>query len=119
MSLRDPPQKAPCFRAFPFQSDTTGIGIGARNAGSLPSPAAHLYGSAGLTLSELCLADGAARKVRRESRCATNFNSWSAPIVDSRSTQASIVRAFFMTISKTCVRLSVIPSPRSDPGDGR
>src|SRR5262249_5511499 len=49
-----------------------------------------------------------------------NFNSWSAPIIASRSTQASIVRAFFMATSNTCVRLSIIASPRSfDPDDGR
>jgi MgtC family len=31
----------------------------------------------------------------------------------SRSTQASIVRAFFMATSNTCVRLSIMASPRS------
>ena len=55
---------------------------------------------------------GAARKVRRDSRPAINFNSWFAPIMTSRSTQASMVRAFFMATSNTCVRLSIIASPR-------
>src|SRR5262245_1520209 len=56
---------------------------------------------------------GAAREVRRDSRPAIIFNSWSAPIVASRSMQASMVRAFFKATSNTCVRLSIIASPRS------
>jgi hypothetical protein len=70
--------------------------------------------------------EGAVRRDSRPSRRAINFNSWSAPIMVSRSTQASMVRAFFMATSNTCVRLSIIASPRSfddgrqraNPGDG-
>jgi hypothetical protein len=66
------------------------------------------------------------RRDSRPSRRAINFNSWSASIMVSRSTQASMVRAFFMATSNTCVRLSIIASPRSfddgrqraNPGDG-
>jgi hypothetical protein len=70
--------------------------------------------------------EGAVRRDSRPSRRAIKFNSWSAPIMVSRSTQASMVRAFFMATSNTCVRLSIIASPRSfddgrqraNPGDG-
>ena len=55
----------------------------------------------------------AARKVRRDSRPAIIFNSRCAPIMANRSRQASMVRAFFIATSNTCVRLSIIASPRS------
>ena len=53
----------------------------------------------------------AARKVRRDSRPAIIFNSRCAPIMASRSSQASMVRAFFIATSNTCVRLSIIAPP--------
>ena len=65
------------------------------------------------------LKKGAARKVRRDSRPAIIFNSRCAPIMAKRSRQASMVRAFFIAASNTCVRLSIIASPRSFDDGGQ
>jgi len=51
-----------------------------------------------------------------DSRPAIIFNSRCAPIMANRSRQASMVRAFFIATSNTCVRLSIIaPIPASVP----
>ena len=104
---------------------------------SRPTPAdrgAYALASRGKVRTSFCVpsalpvliasSEGAVRRDSRPSRRAINFNSWSAPITASRSTQASMVRAFFMAGAKqTCFDLVLrelqplhFPPRRCPPG---
>jgi len=94
-------KRVPEFQVVGCRTNVSGPPTGGRVAQRHKRKATH-------AVLLIASSEGAARKVNRDSRRAINFNSWSAPIMANRSTQASIVRAFFIATSNTCVRLSVM-----------